>query len=384
MIDDDTDPDEPGPGVQMIGTLPPWKGISSYCEALYDGLTASLRNFTFTGWRSLYPASLYPGGDPETGEAPVVAENVERRLAWYDPVSWLQVGLDRDVDLIHAQWWSYPLAVPYVVAFAVGKARGKDVLLTVHNVEPHEQTRITKFLNAAVYRFADEYVVHSDRNREQLTDGRSIPRAAVHVIPHPTIGPERRGITTRDAASWLDIDEDADVVLFFGNVRDYKGLDSLIEMVGTLRETRDIELIVAGKSWVDWDAYEALIDDHDLTDQVHRFPGYIPEADLEYFFTAADVVALPYEYFDAQSGVAELADHFETPTVGYDVGGLAEQVDVVARDRAEFVRALREGLDGDLSKSTDDEDAVERHLRLYEELLGEDVTVTEEVVPNVH
>lgn len=378
MTDDNTG-DDPGPGVQMIGTLPPWKGISSYCQALYDGLTRSLRNFTFTGWRSLYPASLYPGGDPQTGEEPVVADDVERRLAWYDPVSWLRVGLDRDVDLIHAQWWSYPLAVPYVAVFAVGKARGKRVLLTVHNVEPHEQTRVTTFLNAAVYRFADEYVVHSDRNRDQLTDGRPISPADVHVIPHPTIGPERRGVTEADALSRLGLDPDADVVLFFGNVREYKGLDSLVEMVAALRETRAVELVVAGKSWVDWSDYEALVADRGLTDHVHRFPGYIPEADLEYFFTAADVVALPYEYFDAQSGVAELADHFETPTVGYDVGGLAEQVDIVAEDRAEFERALADGLDGDLSKAADDEDAVERHLRLYEALLGEDVTLSEEL-----
>lgn len=379
MSDDDTGRD-PAPGVQMIGTLPPWKGISSYCEALYDGLTRSLRNFTFTGWRSLYPASLYPGGDPQTGEEPVEAEDVERRLAWYDPMSWLGVGLDRDVDLVHAQWWSYPLAVPYVVVFAVGKARGKRVLLTVHNVEPHEQTRLTRFLNAAVYRFADEYVVHSDRNRDQLTDGRPISPADVHVIPHPTIGPERRGVTEAEALSWLGLDADADVVLFFGNVREYKGLDSLVEMVAALRETRDVELVVAGKSWVDWSDYEALVADHGLADHVHRFPGYIPEADLEYFFTAADVVALPYEYFDAQSGVAELADHFETPTVGYDVGGLADQVDVVAGDRAEFEQALVDGLDGDLSKAAADEDAVERHLQLYEQLLGEDVTVPEEPV----
>ncbi|MFC7115150.1 glycosyltransferase [Natronoarchaeum sp. GCM10025703] len=368
----------------MIGTLPPWKGISSYCKALYDGLNRSLRNFTFAGWRSLYPASLYPGGDPRTGEEPVKAENVQRRLAWYDPVSWLRLGLDPDIDLIHAQWWSYPLAVPYVVVFAVGKARGKTILLTVHNVEPHEQTRLKMFLNAAVYRFADEHVVHSDRNRKQLTDGRPISPEDVHVIPHPTIGPDRRGVTATEALSWLNLDEDADVVLFFGNVREYKGLDSLVEMVAALQENRDIELVVAGKSWVNWSNYEALIAEQDLTEHVHRFPGYIPEADLEYFFTAADVVALPYDYFDAQSGVAELADHFETPTVGYDVGGLADQVDVVADDRAEFKQALCDGMDSNLSKSADSEDAIERHLRLYEDLLDENVTVSEEPVPRGH
>mgnify|MGYP006275361447 FL=1 len=380
MTDEATGRDRAAPGVQMIGTLPPWKGISAYCEALYDGLTRSLRNFTFVDWRSLYPASLYPGGSPRTGEDPVDGDDVEKQLAWYDPLSWLRVGLDPDADLIHAQWWSYPLAVPYVVVFAAGRARGKRILLTVHNVEPHEQTRLTRFLNAAVYRFADEYVVHSDRNREQLTAGRDVDPEAVHVIPHPTIGPERRGVTETEAREWLGVDDDAGVVLFFGNVREYKGLDSLVEMVAALGETRDVELVVAGKSWVDWADYEALVEDLGVGDRFHRFPGYIPEADLEYFFAAADVVALPYEHFDAQSGVASLADHFETPTVGYDVGGLGDQVDVVATDRAAFRRALRTAVDDGLEKSTDGDDAVERHRRLYEALLGSDATTEKPLV----
>jgi glycosyltransferase involved in cell wall biosynthesis len=143
-------------------------------------------------------------------------------------------------------------------------------------------------------------------------------------------------------------------------------------MVASVAADRDVDLVIAGECWVEWDDYEALIDRLDVADRVHRYPGYIPEDRLERFFVAADAVALPYEYFDAQSGVAGLADHFGTVSIGYDVGGLAEQVDVVADDRAAFERALVAAIDGEVDKRPVDDDAVDAHLRLYERLLDED------------
>jgi len=353
--------------VQMVGTLPPWKGIPSYCQALYDGIDARIEQFKFVGWDCLYPASLYPGGEPTTGEPPAEGESIDRSLAWYNPLSWLRVGLDPELELLHAQWWSYPLAVPYIVMMTAGKLRGTDVLLTVHNVEPHEKTPLTRLLNDAVYYFADEYVVHSEDNRAQFTEKTGIDPDDVHVIAHPTIGPEKRGLSTAAARAELGVDPDDGLVLFFGNIREYKGLDDLVRMVDEL--PGEAELVVAGECWVDWADYERLIDRHGMADRVHRVPGFVPEEELEPLFVAADVVALPYTEFDAQSGVAALANHFEAVSVGYDVGGLAEQVDVVPEDRESFVSSLAAAIAGDLDKSTHEDDTVENHLRLYRTLL---------------
>jgi glycosyltransferase involved in cell wall biosynthesis len=248
-----------------------------------------------------------------------------------------------------------------------GKVRGATVLLTVHNVEPHEQTPLTSLLNDAVYAFADEFVVHSERNRAQFSEKTGVDPERIHVISHPTIGPEKRGLSEATARSELGVDPEAGVVLFFGNIREYKGLDDLVRMVDEL--VGDVDLLIAGECWVDWDEYERLIERHDLTDSVHRFPGFIPEDDLEALFRAADVVALPYTSFDAQSGVAALANHFETVSVGYDVGGLAEQVDVAVDDRESFRASLRGAIDGDLEKDVDEDDSVRDHLRLYSSLL---------------
>lgn len=355
--------------VQMIGTLPPWKGIPAYCKEIFKGIDQQWDRFKFTGWKRLYPTLLYPGGDPKTDTEPVEGDNIERKLSWYDPISWIKVGLDSEVELVHAQWWSYPLAIPYISIFTISKSRGKKVLVTVHNVEPHEQNVVTRFLNDLVYRFADEYVVHSEANKTQFSRKEGIDPDRIHVISHPTIGPEPTGVSKADALSELELPPDCNTVLFFGNIRPYKGLTSLIRMVDSINEDRDVELLVAGTCWEDWETYESLIDRLDLGEKVHRYPGFIPEARLEYFFAAADVVALPYKHFDAQSGVAGLADHFETVSVGYDVGGLAEQVDVVASDQAGFERVLREAIAGEIQKTAVDDDSVDKHLSLYEQLL---------------
>lgn len=357
---------------QMIGTLPPWKGISSYCKALFEGIEQTYDRVKFTGWKSLYPKLLYPGGDPKTDEKAMRGVGIERRLAWYDPVSWIRVGLDPEVDLIHAQWWSYPLAVPYVVLLAIGKAKGKRILMTVHNVEPHEQNLITKSLNKIVYQFADEYIVHSERNKSQLLAATNIDSDKINIISHPVIGPEKEHVSKSEALHRLDLDPDTNAILFFGNIRDYKGLDSLIEMIASINESHDIELLIAGKCWEEWEKYRALIDQYELNDEVYRYPGFVPEEDLELFFAAASAVALPYEYFDAQSGVAGLADHFGTVSIGYDKGGLAEQLDIVVTNRHEFEQAILEAVRSNVEKRRVTDDSAEKHVELYKRLLVED------------
>ena len=362
---------DPEPTVQMIGTLPPWKGIPAYCKEIFQGIDNRWEGFKFTGWTDLYPASLYPGGEPKTDEEPVEAENIERELSWYNPLSWISVGLDGDVELIHAQWWSYPLAIPYVSIFTLGKLRGKTVLVTVHNVEPHEQNALTRFLNDLVYRFADEYVVHSEANKTQFSRTKGVDPDDIHVIGHPTIGPEPEGLTKADGLERLGLNPSLNTILFFGNIREYKGLESLLRMTEALNEDRAVDLVVAGKCWDDWTHYEGVIEACGLEDRVHRYQGFIPEDQLEAFFTAADVVALPYEYFDAQSGVAGLANHFGTVSVGYDVGGLAEQVDLVAADRTEFEQLLRTALFAGVEKADVTDDSIEKHVELYERLLAD-------------
>jgi len=126
--------------VSVLGTLPPLKGLSAYtlefCRAL------SRRCFIdFIGFRRLYPESLYPGGtvDPSTTEALLPGVEQRHLLSWNNPISWVRAGWSLRGDVLHAQWWSYLLAPVFLTVMMMARKQGKRVVLTIHNVSPHEK-----------------------------------------------------------------------------------------------------------------------------------------------------------------------------------------------------------------------------------------------------
>src|SRR3990170_1624033 len=158
-----------------------------------------------------------------------------------------------------------------------------------------------------------------------------------------------RGLTPAEGKSLLGLPRDHRVVLFFGNIRPYKGLDVLLRAFAGVRDEMErVTLVVAGQPWPaasGWQPYHRLIYSLGLDGSVRAFPGYAPAAEVERFFAAADVVVLPYTHFDAQSAAGTLALTFGRPLLVSNVGGLPELV----RDRSAVVspgspEALRDAL----------------------------------------
>ncbi len=275
----------------------------------------------------MYPSWLYPGSDQSADavlpEVPGV--HVRRILSWYNPLSWLSAGLRLRGDVVHAQWWSWILAPIYATVLSVARLRGKRVLLTVHNVAPHEGGRLRSLLNRLVLRFGDRFVVHSPRNVEAL---QGLVRRPIDVIGHGLLRAPKRGLTVREARASLGLAANAKVVLAFGNIRPYKGLDVLIRAFDRVRAlVPSAVLLVGGQPWGSARPYEQLVNEMGLTDSVRLHLGYIPESQIETFFVASDVVALPYTRFDGASGVGSLVLPFGQPLVVSDVGGLTDLVD---------------------------------------------------------
>ncbi len=314
----------------MIGSLPPVKGISPYMAGLVQALGARDDvDVEVIGFESIYPAWLYPGGEPaESGRQPYLAGVVVRNLLkWYDPLSWIRAGLELRGDVVHAQWWSFVLAPAYITVLAIARLRGKRVVLTVHNVAPHEEGAIRRSLNAAVLRCGHRVIVHSENNRTALRVEAS--RRPVVVVPHGRLDPPRSGLTRPEARGRLGLSNNgaAQVVLAFGNIRPYKGIDVLLKaFASVLKERPRAVLVIAGKAWTSWEPYAALIARLGIQDGVRLFLDFIPADQVETFFTAADVVVLPYTHFDGQSGVGNVALPFGRPLVVSDVGGLADLV----------------------------------------------------------
>lgn len=341
----------PGLTVTLIATLPPITPHSPYASQLLAALCRrDDTEMEFLGFRRLYPQWLYPGGrliDPTAKTPEFPKAKVRNTLTWYNPLTWVWAGVTIRGHVVHAQWWSYAVASVYAVVLSLAKIRRKRVVVTMHNVAPHEGSWWSKWLNRFILRFADHVIVHSSQNRESLVDQFGWDPRDVTVIPHGILEPfAKQGLSKAAGRQLLGIGEDRRVLLLFGNLRPYKGLETLLRSLDIVRrEEPSVLLMVTGKPWTEWRPYEELIERLGLAQHVRAKLDYVPDDEVEAYFAAADLVVLPYTHFDAQSGAAMLALPFGKAVVVTNVGGLPELVDdgrvvVPPRDAERLAEAI--------------------------------------------
>lgn len=347
--------------VTLIGTLPPLKGLSPYCLSLATELEKEV-DLEFLGFRRLYPDFLYPGGT-RTGQADpprpaLTRARTRQMLTYYNPLSWIWAGITLRGQVVHAQWWSYVLAGPYAILLTLAKLRRRKCVLTVHNVVPHEQGRLSRALNRVILRFGDHFIVHNKRNGELLSSGFGVPRHKISVIPHGILTPAPlKGLTKSEARDKLGIPQDARVAMSFGNIRDYKGVDDFIDaMTQVAADDPKAHLVIAGQPWQDGEVYRDAVEKAGLSERSLLWLRFVDPEQVEVLFAAADVLALPYKYFDSQSGVAAIALHFGLPMVVTEVGGLPDvagdkRVVVPPGDITALARALSLVLQDDVFRS---------------------------------
>jgi glycosyltransferase involved in cell wall biosynthesis len=316
----------------MVSSLPPHKGITPYTVNLAAALARQPElDLEIMGFHSLYPRLLYPGGnqeDPTMDDQIPPGVTCRRVISWYDPISWVRAGLSARGDIVHAQWWSYPLAPAYAAMFQVARRRNKPVVLTLHNVLPHEQSTWRNFLNSVVMSYADHIIVHSQRMRDTLVAAKRFPDEKVSVIPHGLLKPALKGPPDRAGARQeLGLPREARIVLYFGHIRPYKGIRTLLHAFRIVADrVPDAYLVIAGQPWVNWGRYESSIEGLGIRDRVIIRLEYVPSDQTALYFAAADVLVLPYTHFDAQSGVGAIALALGRAMVVTDVGGLPDIV----------------------------------------------------------
>ncbi len=317
--------------IAILGSFPPLRGISSYCLEMATAIAAQTR-VAFISFKHIYPGFLYPGGGLEDDcsfpEIDQPGLNVRRRLTWYNPLSWIREGLFTQADLLHAQWWSMPLAPIYGVIAGLFKLRRKPVVFTVHNVISHEKSHLFAAVSKWLFKLGDHFIVHTGRNGQQMQSVYGIPAHKISIIPHGSLNfqvnchADRKSIR-RD----LGFRPSDKVVLLFGAIRPYKGVATAIRALAAVRESvPEAKLLIAGKLWENWAPYQELIEQLGLAEIVKSHLYYIPSADVHRFFCAADLALLPYRNFDSQSGVGSSAVALRTPMVVSDVGGLPDLV----------------------------------------------------------
>lgn len=307
----------------FLSAFPPYRGgISQFSTALVHELRKAHEVEAYTFSRQ-YPGLLFPGSSQyDHGVQDDI--NALRTLDTIWPFSWRTTAhrmLTTGPEVAVLRYWM-PFFAPSMgwVAGSL-RQRGVKVLSIVDNALPHEPHFYDRPLTRWFLQRNDGLVAMTDAVQQDILG--MVPGAKVELLAHPLYDHFGEPVPTEEARHWLGLPKDARVLLFFGLIRDYKGLDLLIEAFGTLDPM--YHLVIAGEPYGSPEKYLEKVRSSPGKDRIHLHMRFIPDTDVPRFFSAADAVVLPYRSA-TQSGVTAIAYHFGLPVVATDVGGLKEAV----------------------------------------------------------
>jgi D-inositol-3-phosphate glycosyltransferase len=317
----------------LVGPAAPYRGgIAHYGAAVDEALTRRGHETRRFNYSRLYPQALFPGRTQYDDRPGGFEGPSERCLDSLAPWTWWASAgricdWPADAALLHS--W-HPFFAPALATLAWRLERaGIPALVLCHNVQPHEPTVVDRALLAALYRTARRFVVQASSEATAL---RKVIRsdAACDVHPHPPydIFARRFPPPARETARrTLGLADGRRLLLFFGYVRRYKGLDRLLEALPPVRAAgADVELLVAGEFYEPLSSYRERVQALGLSDRVRLLDRYVPNAEVPDYLAAADLVVVPYRSA-TQSGVAQLAAAYGVPALVTRVGGLADTDD---------------------------------------------------------
>ncbi|MFZ9858344.1 MAG: glycosyltransferase [Roseiflexaceae bacterium] len=299
--------------VFITPTTPHRGGIAQF-GTLLACLLAQSHQLTTWGFDRLYPAWLFPGSTAPDPSHQTINCAVDMWLDGINPLSWWRACQTlKRVDLIIWQWWT-PFWVP-LIWFVTWQARQRGIptLAICHQlVEPDAQAWQARIAVWSLRRADAVLFLGSAPDYWQM------PHRCIHL---PALSAfSRVACTHAQARHQLNLDEHTPIVLNFGFVRDYKGLDTIINAM--VNSQVNYHLIIAGEWWPLRTNLRQLIAHHHMSDRVHIYDYYIPNEQVALFFAAADVVVLPYRS-GTVSGVAGLAQQWGVPIIVSDVGAIA-------------------------------------------------------------
>jgi glycosyltransferase involved in cell wall biosynthesis len=325
-----------GPGYPLRG------GLATFDQRL-------AREFISEGWDCAiysfslqYPGFLFPGTTQYSTEPPPEGLTILSRINSVNPFNWFGVGEElrkKRPDIIVVRYW-LPLMGPALgtILRRVRKNRHTRILAITDNIMPHEKRPGDRSFTRYFLNACDAYITMSEKVLTQLRQFQ--PTRPARQVVHPLYDNFGAPIPRDEARAHLrekgvSIDDNDKVVLFFGFIRNYKGLDIALEAMADKR-VRDlgIKLLVAGEFYEDAAPYHELIARLDIRSSLLLRTDFIPDREVRDYLCAADAVIQPYRSA-TQSGVTPLAYHFEKPMIVSNVGGLAalvphEQVGLVA------------------------------------------------------
>jgi glycosyltransferase involved in cell wall biosynthesis len=314
--------------VVIIGPAHPLRGgLASFNERLArqfisEGHAASIYTFSLQ-----YPGFLFPGTTQYSSEPAPKDITIKVAINSINPLNWLNVGRQlrkERPDIIVVRYW-LPFMGPALgtILRAVKKNRHTKVVCIADNIRPHEKrpgdTAFTKYFIKPI----DAFITMSEKVMKDLKEFTTKP---ARQVVHPLYDNFGEALPKQAAREHLGLPINEKIILFFGFIRKYKGLDILLEAMSqpSIKQS-GIKLLVAGEFYEDRKAYDEIIASKKLSSQLILKTDFIPDSEVRYYLSAADFVIQPYRNA-TQSGVTPLAFHFEKPMLVTNVGGLPDLV----------------------------------------------------------
>jgi D-inositol-3-phosphate glycosyltransferase len=315
--------------IVLIGPAHPLRGgLATFNERLIreyraNGADASIYTFSLQ-----YPSLLFPGKTQISSDPAPEGLPIHIRVNSINPFNWIKIGLElrkQKPDLVIVKYWM-PFMAPCfgTICRIIKRNRHTRIITIIDNIIPHEHRPGDRMLSGYWIGSVDGCVAMS---KSVLADLEKFDSKKPKLFcPHPLYDNFGDPVSKQVAMERLQLDPGFRYVLFFGFIRDYKGLDLLLEAFADERLRRmKVRLLVAGEFYCDPKPYEDIIAKHHLEDQVIMSNDFIPDSKVVDYFCAADLVVQPYKSA-TQSGVTQIAYHFNKPMIITNVGGLAEFV----------------------------------------------------------
>ncbi len=333
--------------VVIIGPAHPLRGgLASYDERLAKAFMDTGYKTTIYTFFYQYPSFLFPGTTQYSMEPAPENISIKVKINSVNPFNWLSVGNELkklSPDIIVVRYW-LPFMGPCLgtILRRVKRNHHTKVICIADNIFPHEKrpgdTSFTKYFLKPI----DGFITMSEK---VLTDLHQFAKGKPsQFVPHPLYDNFGEKISKHTARKKLGINIEDKVILFFGFIRKYKGLDILLNAMKLLNQNssnQKIKLLIAGEFYEDEKNYTALLNDPLINDNLIIHTEFISDSMVKYYLCAADCVVQPYRNA-TQSGVTPLAYHFEIPMIVTNVGGLPslvpdKKVGLVAESNAESI-----------------------------------------------
>jgi len=318
----------------FVGPFYPLRGgIAQYIGVLGQKLQSAGHDVKILSFIKQFPEFLFPGQTQIEESRDYIELPSDACFIPWNPITWcrtfLKIKREKPDAVVYKFWMPFFAPGFGFVGMLTRWFTHAKTLYIIDNVKPHEKRPGDKLLTRWAFRWVDGFIVQSEIVKRDLEDWYpEAKRKPVFYVSHPVYdcygGTE---YSKEEARTALSLSADALVLLFFGLVRAYKGLDLLLNAFPKIldRLDRDVQLVVAGEFYDSESSYRELIDELEIGDKVKIINQYIPNEDVEKYFKAADLLVLPYRSA-TQSGVTQVASYFKLPVLSTKVGGLPEVI----------------------------------------------------------